>query len=805
MRARLPMARTRPVQAASLVFACVVAVWPNGSVLAKEPAPAATSEARENPDPHTSDPAGHIVVKGRRWGQAEIAAESVIDENAIDSFSATTIGELLDRMTSLIDSRGQSPELLVNGKRITNPAELKDYPKEALARIAILPKTAAAVYGFEPEKRVVNLELKRKFASWQIQSEVEMPTAGGRRNATLRMGRFIIDGDTRWNIGANVADETELLRSERQVPVQPAAQTLLDALGAAGAGIDPNRYESLFPRSNAQGFNASVTHPVGAFSGSVNFSAGRRESARKIGMPVAIVQAPAGEDYGLLAAEEALQNRQRSESISTGLSLSGPVEGWQTSFGFRYSVNWAKSARDVGYDARSVQQRIDDGAEWPLGADQWGNLPLLTDRLASTSEVYNLSLTASRPVADLPAGPMRTSVSLNANRFLTNSSYFDADANQWSGSHSSRYQFDGLVSLSLPVASRGAGVLDEIGDLTATISGAFRKVTKAKTNYRLSGALDWSPASFVNLRTAYSRENVEPGYDQLFGPRMEIVNRVFDFRRDEYVQVLYRFGGNPDLAGGTAQNLSADMSLMPFGPGSVTFNVGYRRSITNGGISSLPDLTPVVEAAFPDRIIRDPSGKLVLVDARAIRIASERSQRLTSGISFRWTEKPPALSNEAENVPPVFAPWTVTASLTHQWSLQSQTQIRPELAIIDRLEGGGQARHRADFQLDVGRKGLGASVSASWNGPAYVLGAGGAIYRYWPSTMFNLGGFIEPGSIFDTDGQKKWIDALKLSVDIQNLFDSRKVIESPGRPDGFSRDELDPLGRTIRFTINTSF
>lgn len=105
----------------------------------------------------------------------------------------------------------------------------------------------------------------------------------------------------------------------------------------------------------------------------------------------------------------------------------------------------------------------------------------------------------------------------------------------------------------------------------------------------------------------------------------------------------------------------------------------------------------------------------------------------------------------------------------------------------------------------MGRKGLGASVSASWNGPAYVSGAGGAIYRYWPSTMFNLGGFIEPGSIFGTDGQKKWIDALKLAVDIQNLFDSRKVIESPGRPDGFSRDELDPLGRTIRFTINTSF
>ena len=91
------------------------------------------------------DPQGQpIIVEGKRWGRAEIDAEAEIGESEIASFAATTIGELLEATAFLVSGSGQMPEVLVNGRRIANPGELDEYPKEALARIAILPKNAAA-------------------------------------------------------------------------------------------------------------------------------------------------------------------------------------------------------------------------------------------------------------------------------------------------------------------------------------------------------------------------------------------------------------------------------------------------------------------------------------------------------------------------------------------------------------------------------------------------------------------------------------------------------------------------------------
>ncbi|WP_374406842.1 hypothetical protein [Pelagerythrobacter sp.] len=743
-----------------------------------------------------------IIVRAKRWGQADIEAEAAIKENEIESFGANTIGELLDAISPVLDPSGGEPELLVNGKRITNPAELEDYPKEALAQISLLPREAAAAYGVEQDKRVVNLELKQHFASWTGEAAVQTPTSGGRRSVALTAGRFTIDQDTRWNVGATFSHDSELLRSERSLPAQAAPLEWTGGPDDAGAQFDPDDDTALLPRAQSIGFNANVTHPVGSFSGTLNLAANRNNSTLKIGPPV-VISRPASnpleprllEDRRGLASRSALKYLQNSRSFSTGISLTGAVGGWQSNIGLRYSVNWAESVRQLGY-AEITSPRPGDMDANPSVAGL-SRTPQ-ADRLRSTTETYNLSLTSGNSIVTVPAGQARASLSFNANHLRSKVTGAGTVTNDNTTSSNASEQFDGLLSLSVPVASASADFLKPLGELTVSTTAAFRKVSGAAMNFRLGSALDWSPVTSVNLRVAYSRENSEPTYNELYAPRVEILNRVFDFTRGEYVQPLFRFGGNENLAGGSLKILSADLFATPFGQNFVSLDFGYRHTIARGGVASFPELTPDVETAFPERIYRDQTGRLVAIDARPINIGFDETRRLTSGLSLRWSED----SGVLEDAKP---PWTITSSLTFQWDLENETEIRPGLGVIDRLEGLGQARHSAEFQLNVGRNGLGVTLGGTWTGPASVNGGSEVQYRYPASTTVNLGAFVEPASLMAKESNNEWIEALKLSVDVQNVFDSRRSIESSTGLEGYSRDELDPLGRTIRFAASVQF
>ena len=772
--------------------------------------PAAPADLPAQTDAN-EDIAGQIIVKGRRWGRAEIEAEAEIGEGEIESFGATTVGELLGIIAPIVDGSGDTPELLVNGKRIANPAEIESYPKEALAGIAILPKEAAAAYGFEQGKRVVNLELKREFTTWNAQAKSELPTAGGRHSSDLTVGRFTIDHDTRWNVGATISGATQLLRNERSLPIRPEIAAIIATLETNQDLIDPDSYEALLPSSNAQSLHANVSHPLGSFTGSLNFAVGRSASVQKTGMPIAVLDLPGDPpddtnmvSAGFLLPQNALESRQSSRNVSAGASLSGRALGWQTDLSLRYSAIWTKSAQDIAYDTSALQQRIDDGEIPSDLPNSMERLPLLTDRLSTRNQIYGLSFTASNAIATLPAGPARASTSLNVSRYQTRFTVRNAADASPTISDMSTNQLDGLLSLSLPIAGAQAGKRGPIGTLTASVSGAFRKVTGAATNYRTSGAMDWAPIPVLNLRASYSRENAEPTYQQLYGPRVEILNRIFDYSRGEYVQPLFRFGGNTDLEGGKLVSYSAELTAMPFGPNLGTLNVSYRHNAAHGGVMSFPELTPAIEAAFPDRVERNSDGQIIAIDARPINIASESSSRLTSGLSLRWTEqRDPGVGDDAAQAS--FAPWTITGSISHEWALQSTLQIRPELAQIDRLEGNGQARHSISFQLNGGRRGLGMDLSGTWTGPARVTGVPGGDFHYPASTAFSLGAFVEPGVFIGGTTPPVWLKGLRLSLDIQNIFDSRRILRSDSFPSGLSTDEIDPLGRTIQFSISSQF
>ena len=152
-------------------------------------------------------------------------------------------------------------------------------------------------------------------------------------------------------------------------------------------------------------------------------------------------------------------------------------------------------------------------------------------------------------------------------------------------------------------------------------------------------------------------------------------------------------------------------------------------------------------------------------------------------------------------------------TVNHSWQLESLLTTDPQLPPLDRLGGaGGQPRHLVSMQLMAGRSGLGTILSGQWQSTARVdnpaIADGAGDLRFAAFGQFTLSFFAEPGTLL-TPGRtsKSWASNLRLSVDVQNLFDSfQRVTLADGRTaPGYDRYALNPLGRTIQLTVRKRF
>ena len=763
--------------------------------------------------PDDSRPDDPIIVTARRWGQADMASETELDEDRIAAYGADTIGALVEDITPLIGGTRDTPILLVNGRRIGSATEITGYPPEALNRLAILPPEAAARYGYAAGQRVVNLELKRNFASTAVDGGFAMPLAGGRGSSQLSAARTIIDGDTRWNVQVRGSADTPLLKSDRDIPVRPDVAAILPSLEAAeGHSIDPNRFETLAAKTRSLNLNIGVVRPVGDFFLSLNANAGVNRSTQRTGMPLASIVVPVGggqDTLYRLVGDRALQNRQRSSNFGASASLSGAIAGWQTSLSASFSSSRNSNANDTGYDSGDLQQRVDvgDPSFDPYG--RWPLIPLLTDRNRSSSRIIGATFNASKSIFKLPAGHASSSVTVNASHSRSRFRAPVATSGPVSQDRFASRQLDARWSLTLPVANRALGVLTPLGDLGVDLSMEIGKASRTRTRHKWDVGVRWAPLPFVDFRASFGHENVEPLFEQLYGPRIEVVTRLFDFARQEYVQPISIFGGNPNLEGGSIDTLSAGAMLRPFGGDLVTFNIEYRQRVALGGVAALPTLTPDVEAIFPERVVRDANGRLLSIDARPINISTDRTESITSGITLLYTARPKTAAGETL-LAAGQRPWTFSLSIAHNWQLASQMIIRPGLPVLDRLRGSGQPRQNVTLNLVVGRRGMGASLNGTWNGAARIdsenAGGGMTAFRYPSWASFNLGLFVEPEHL-RASRDRDWASNLRISVDIQNILNGFRKVSALGATTRrvLTRDEVDPLGRTIRLSIRKQF
>lgn len=813
----------------------------------------AVSQGAASPDDDAPD--DEIVVTADRYGEAKVAAESELGEDEIASHGSDSIQELLVRLAPLLNSGGDQPVILINGKPAGFDQSILSYPTEALARLAVLKPEAAAQYGEAPGRRVVNLVLKKNFSMLNADASANRATAGGQYGVSLSAGQTAISGDTRWNVNARIGRDSALRKTARNVPpragvfdgtgfisaidggeidpllsgaagglvtvaaIPPGAlsrvPTLADFAAAANDRhtLDPDAYDDFQSARRNMSLNIGIARPVGDFSVSLNLNANRSNSDGLRGLPMASVVIPAGSPWTPFArdvmltrpfaGERALRAENRSKSIGGSLTVNGTIAGWQTSVGVNYSRNWNNNLLERGIDVDRVQQLINAGDPGfnPYGI--WDASLLLATRNRSNSENLIGRIQLQKNILNLPAGPLSLNISLNASRNRSESRRNDNGDDPATRSVSKQQQADGQISLGVPISQRGVAEIGPLGDISLDLSMSGQTMANAPLQKQFNGGLNWSPLPIMQFRGSLDYVEVSPTFILLNGPIVTKINRIFDYGRGEIAEPVWITGGNPDLRSGSMQSLSLDANVRPFNDQGLTLSFGYRQSVAKGSISAFPELTPVIEAAFPERVTRDAEGRLVAVDARAINLARETDATLTSSISLRLPGRNGA---KAAKEMALANPLQISVSLNHNMRLKSELRTRAGVPDIDRLADSGQSRHDLSLQITVGKRGVGANLNGNWSSAATVRSAD-QTFHFKPPMTYNLSMFFEPDHLFGPVEKGTLIDDLKLSFDVQNLFNGyrRVTLDDGSVPAGYTHDEVDPLGRVIRLTVRKRF
>ena len=157
------------------------------------------------------------------------------------------------------------------------------------------------------------------------------------------------------------------------------------------------------------------------------------------------------------------------------------------------------------------------------------------------------------------------------------------------------------------------------------------------------------------------------------------------------------------------------------------------------------------------------------------------------------------------------------ASLYHTVVFDDLFLVRRGGPVLDQLNGaaadgtgGGQSRHQIEAELGISAKGLGARISADWKSGTTVLGGPGSAtgdLRFSDIGKVNLRVFA------DLDQQKSvlatapWLKGSRVSLSLTNVFDARvQVRDATGAtPVGYQPANLDPVGRTVRFSFRKLF
>ena len=609
-----------------------------------------------------------------QYGPADIRAYGV-------SSVADLLNELAPEITSARGRGGEAPAVLLNGRRISSFAEIRDLPTEAILRVDILPEEVALKYGYSADQKVVNIVLRRRFRALTVEGNGSTSTDGGGASGLGDFTLTRIHGDDRLNIDAKVQGADSLLESDRNLISRAtgrpydrtgnvvAADGNLDALGGANvagvgtgaasgaptlgdfnAGVanttDISPYRTLTPATKEATLNAVLAHPFSKkVNGTINatFDASQSDALRGLAGSNLLVPStdpfnPFGEDIALYRYLGSDPLRQRTQSISghLGGTLNTDVAKWRLNLTANYDYAETRTHTQTGTDIDDLNDALKAGDPT---LNPFGTIPAsliggaLTTRARGVSNSGNVQFVGNGPLFNLPAGPFSTTVKVG----LTASGFHSTSTRFGETQETSLSRRDGTAQLNfdLPLTSRKHHVLGAIGDLTANANVAVDQLSDFGTLWTVGYGANWTPRDGISFIASATHDRGAPTIQQLGNPVIATPGaRVFDYRTGQTVDVTQIAGGNPDLKADSRHIEKLGLTLKPFKKTDLTFTANYIHSTIRNAIAALPSPTAAIEAAFPDRFTRDEDGDLTAIDVRPVNLYRERREELRWGFNF---------------------------------------------------------------------------------------------------------------------------------------------------------------------------
>ena len=816
-----------------------------------------------------------IVVTAHRLPgsvKTDVAAVEELDERDVQNIGAGSVGEVLDEISTRTGSgrgRGASgPVVLLNGRRISNFREIRDYPPEAIRKIEVFPEEVALQFGYPANQRVVNIILAEQVSI--IDSEVELgaPDRGTFVAAEVNSSLTHISKGSRLSIFGQYDHTGAITEAERDVSSSPLP-------------VDEAPFRTLQGRSsNAQiTLNWAKELPKGvnlSLGGEVSHKTGRS----LLGLQGGIIFVPASSPFARVAGAEnvalgfnelgAIRRASKTDSLSANAGLTGELGKWQWSFTNDISQSISRSQTDGEVALAALQSAVSAGTANPFANDLSAFLTLGSD---DTSRTRSGSLASTGTISGtlfrMPAGP--ATVSLKVGYARTD---IDSEARNngiLSSANLSRDAENGLLSISLPLTSRKESKLAALGDVSLQLNAGRTYLSDFSSLDQYGAGINWALNDRLSVSAHYIAEDKAPSLANLGNPQIVTPNvSIYDFRNGQTLEISRLTGGNAALRPEEQRDIKLALNWRPAKPDGMYFNLEYFRNRSSNVTADFPLLTDEIEAAFAGRVVRDSNGRLVSVDARPINFAKRKSDSARVGIGYRGSFGKPVQAERTEldkleaqlgrgasarpgggtaiggqpptgqnsprpgggvrpqnggplggggqfrGPPPADGTGRWDVDLTYTYQIRDLASIADGTAPLDFLGGdgsgpsGGTRRHKADLRGGINRNGLGLRMAASYQSGSTIEGTPGL-----SATRLDYADLVTVNArlFLNFDQRKSWVAAVpflkgsRASFKVDNIFDSaQKITDGTGViPLRYQGPFQDPVGRFFEIEWRKKF
>lgn len=736
-----------------------------------------------------------IVIKGkppRGSVIGDIPPENVLKSRDVKATGATSFDELLEAIAPDIGlARGSGsarPLVLLNGRRVSSYRELRDIPIEAVTRVDILPEEVALKYGYPPDQKVVNVVLQNRFAETVAQVVGNTAAHEGFTGGGGDLTRIVLSPKERstFNLHAGAAD---ILRGAQRSLVEQQYESV--GTGATGLLIPPEL-----------GIRGTAT---------VNRElAGDTEATLNL-------QVAHSNGHLLSGLSEQLPAELRRHTLDDSLHVGGSLIG--------DSGQWHWNLTGNGDLERNRTTTTDLGQLFAPGNAQ------------STSAAANVDGTVNGPLFTAPGGDADVTL-----RAAASDEYLDIDEEHLitpPADAIKRAKATGALSIDVPISHAKRG-FSALGNLTLNGNAEVNELSDFGALTRVGVGANWSPVYSVNFVGSWNREEQAPSVRQLGDPFVETPGtRIFDFTNGVVNRAAVVTGGNPDLRTNRRRTLDLGLHWQPFDSANFRLRGEYAHVAIDRPISNIT-VFPEIEAAFPDRFVRDAFGNLVSVDLRPVNFTSARRDTLLVGFDFtkplrshkvtgsevqKAVEKAraagisvPQGTSSSSAAPEslggaVSSNGRLTFSLTDTITMVDRAIIEPGLPELDYLHGapigqtGGQPRHQVQAQAGWSNNGFGARLGANWRSATRVDDVTGGLLHFSPVATFDLRLFANVGQYLPIVSRYPWLRGASMRFEVGNIFNARpRVHNGAGEvPVGYEPTMLDPLGRTFMVSFRKQF